>query len=569
MSQHAVDSNVAALNKFLHAYVRTTLKDACAQTQHPDDPQPQLVVWLYRLGKWKMLSDQAVQGLWAAKRLQPNRSLCGLLLKDLFNLNSAQYESVRKNFETRLSSSVSGIYEAKEVENKFAIVVQLPDTLAFDKGLMYASGATLAALAIGGAAVHGLSGSRKAKAVSEVPTHSETYIESLLAKVTTLEAENNKLQAKVNQSGPEQDAARLSGDDQGHAQLKAELFNLKEENARLKASENSVKVLRVQNTGSLQKNEEVCAERNSAWQARIEKCLKEKETLAALIVSYERRIDTLYQKWEPKPQVIYGVTVGDPHGVDEFIVTVDLGMSNQQYDIPHGVSESLTTDKWKLNILAAEGQTPGQSLAVLCSDQPELARASGLIRLFRKTPFEVHCMSGTSLYCNSVFKVFEVRVNAAIMNLKEHDKIARNVRKCGKVFEINFEHLVIPYLKIEQQWMDLAKRFIARADKLCIMIDDEKIIVTKPLFSLGGGAPSNGELVNSLLLIEETYTDLYLTFTITKNTVQQLETDATYTKKFGRIYYVSKESNVGAIGNRFVQGSPPYFSLPTKVELES
>lgn len=162
----------AALHRFLVDYTRITLTDACNQNkkqskehgeqskeqskehgEQSKEPskekvQPELVVWLCRLRKCEMLSTQAVDGLWASNRLRAKRSMCGVLLKDIFGLNAQQYEFVKSELENAAKGN-SGMYQAKDSSHKFALVLKLPDEIAQDKNIIGAGTATLAALASG------------------------------------------------------------------------------------------------------------------------------------------------------------------------------------------------------------------------------------------------------------------------------------------------------------------------------------------------------------------------------------------------------------------------------------
>lgn len=291
-----------------------------------------------------MLSDQAVQGLWAAKRLQPNRSLCGLLLKDLFNLNSAQYESVRKNFETRLSSSVSGIYEAKEVENKFAIVVQLPDTLAFDKGLMYASGATLAALAIGGATAYGLSGSRKTKVVSEV----DPELESLRAENERLQRELEALaQEKRNSLGQVLVTNELSKH-RVNTERVPEVPQINEEcESKLKQLEQEKKL----------HDEQLCQERRRNQELNTK--------LNAYASDDEEK--------QPQSLMIKGDVIKLQDGT--LTVSVYQPLIQEETNLEGPVAQ--------LRLYPQDVFSPAQSLSTLCMNQPNLARAADSIFVCR------------------------------------------------------------------------------------------------------------------------------------------------------------------------------------------
>jgi hypothetical protein len=136
------------LNRFLLDYSRITPNDACRQSKENSRVQSELVVWLCRLRKREMLSTQVVNGLWASNHLRAQRSICGLLLKDIFGLNAQQYEFIKKDLEDATQGD-SGLYQAKNATHKFALVLKLPDDIARDKNTMSAGTATLAALASG------------------------------------------------------------------------------------------------------------------------------------------------------------------------------------------------------------------------------------------------------------------------------------------------------------------------------------------------------------------------------------------------------------------------------------
>lgn len=106
------DAGEDELHEFLLGYRRTTLKRACTQTKRLKGSPPKLIVWLYRKGKWDQLPDEVVEGLWGVSRSQADRSLCSLLLKDVFQLNSSQYNDVRKAFGSDKLPGLTGIYKA-------------------------------------------------------------------------------------------------------------------------------------------------------------------------------------------------------------------------------------------------------------------------------------------------------------------------------------------------------------------------------------------------------------------------------------------------------------------------
>jgi hypothetical protein len=146
-SQWTQRNGRAELDDFLLGYTRTTLRRACSQTKHQEDLGPALVVWLNRQGRWDTLSDEQVEGLWDAQRLQSDRSLCGLLLKDVFQLNAKQYKDVRAAFENSALPGLTGIYKANDEVGGYAIVVELPTAVATDPSIQTAGYAALAALA--------------------------------------------------------------------------------------------------------------------------------------------------------------------------------------------------------------------------------------------------------------------------------------------------------------------------------------------------------------------------------------------------------------------------------------
>jgi len=137
-----------SLDRFLIGYTRSTLRDACSQTKVPNGVQPELVVWLCRLRKCEMLSEEAVDGLCASNRLRSKRSMCGLLLKDIFGLDAQQYDCVKNDLENAITGN-SGLYQAKHAAHEFALVLKLPDEVSQNKKMVGAGIAILAALASG------------------------------------------------------------------------------------------------------------------------------------------------------------------------------------------------------------------------------------------------------------------------------------------------------------------------------------------------------------------------------------------------------------------------------------
>lgn len=146
---------------FLLGYARTTLQRACTRTKRLQNRAKgqakaealTLDVWLNRTGSWEQLPADVVQGLWGVKRSQADKSLCGLLLKDIFQLNAEQYKDVRKSLETAKLPGPNGIiYRATDRTNAYAIVVKLPNEVASNPQIQSAAVGALAALALSGAA---------------------------------------------------------------------------------------------------------------------------------------------------------------------------------------------------------------------------------------------------------------------------------------------------------------------------------------------------------------------------------------------------------------------------------
>lgn len=145
---------------FLPGYARTTLQRACTRTKRLQNRAKgqakaealTLDVWLNRTGSWEQLPADVVQGLWGVKRSQADKSLCGLLLKDIFQLNAEQYKDVRKSLETAKLPGPNGIYRATDRTNAYAIVVKLPNEVASNPQIQSAAVGALAALALSGAA---------------------------------------------------------------------------------------------------------------------------------------------------------------------------------------------------------------------------------------------------------------------------------------------------------------------------------------------------------------------------------------------------------------------------------
>lgn len=149
------------LNRFLLDYARITPRDACRQGKN--QVQSELVVWICRLRKCEMVSSQAVDGVWTSNHLRAQRSMCGLLLKDIFGLNAQQYEFIKKDLEA--TEGESGLYQAKNATHKFALILKLPDEIARDQNIIGTATATLAALASGAVLcrMEGLSGASATK----------------------------------------------------------------------------------------------------------------------------------------------------------------------------------------------------------------------------------------------------------------------------------------------------------------------------------------------------------------------------------------------------------------------
>jgi len=148
MAQRSRRNGRAELDQFLLGYTRTTLRRACTQTKR-QAAGLNVTVWLYRLGEWGQLPDEQVEGLWESQRLQSDRSLCGLLLKDVFQLSSKQYKDVRTAFESTSTLGPTGIYKSNDGSVDYAIVVELPDESASNQSIQTAGIAALAALAAG------------------------------------------------------------------------------------------------------------------------------------------------------------------------------------------------------------------------------------------------------------------------------------------------------------------------------------------------------------------------------------------------------------------------------------
>lgn len=138
--------NVTQWDAFLLTYTRTTLRTACRGTC------VDLEVWLNRIGEWEVLPDEVVRGLWDVKRSRSDRSLCGLLLKDVFQLDAEQYNEVWKSFDSDQVPGPNGIYKDCTRSNAYAIVVKLPEEIASDPRIQSEGVATLAAVALGGRA---------------------------------------------------------------------------------------------------------------------------------------------------------------------------------------------------------------------------------------------------------------------------------------------------------------------------------------------------------------------------------------------------------------------------------
>lgn len=250
MAQRSQRSGRAKLDQFLLGYTRTTLRRACTQTKRQDNG-PNVTVWLYRLGEWDQLPDEQVEGLWAAQRFQSDRSLCGLLLKDVFQLSAKQYKDVRTAFESTSTPGPTGIYKSNDGSMDYAIVVELPDESASNPNIQTAGIAALAALAAG-SVVGGLTKTAYERKLmkhrdvqarltqaSDEKEKVATLLSSLGQDVETLNNENNEEKAKAASSFVSLSQVETLNDEK--RALQEQLKRAQERNAKCQKTSNEWK----------------------------------------------------------------------------------------------------------------------------------------------------------------------------------------------------------------------------------------------------------------------------------------------------------------------------------------
>lgn len=153
-------SSELRLDRFLKTYTRTTLNQACRDTERKakHTQRPHLVVWLKRKRKWAMIQADTVALLWDTKS---DTSLCRLLLQDVFQLTDGQFEDVKSALDTN-TKGFQGMYRANDPTEGYALVIELPPDSTFD--YRWAAGsAALAALAVAG----GVWGNSRRKSASK------------------------------------------------------------------------------------------------------------------------------------------------------------------------------------------------------------------------------------------------------------------------------------------------------------------------------------------------------------------------------------------------------------------
>jgi hypothetical protein len=423
--------------KFPKGYTRTTLQAACSQIESSPDIKPKLLVWLKRMGKWETLADNVVEGL-CTSCSRSDRSLCGLLLKGIFKLDDEEYESVRQSFQKSYGGDGSGIYKANGIENAFALVIQLPDKVAFDKRIIGAGGAALAALAVGvGAYKKGSS-----DAVVENLAEQKALVKNLQEQIELLK------QKELSQNLP-----------LDHEKLARELA----------AQTALVQQLQAQQAEELHGVKE---------QHRDE----------------EKEPSNCQQPW---PKEVKGILRGaDIQG--QYDLIVNQGTDDPVADPVAFQDDGKNINRLLLRAQISTS-TVAQSLVELCMEQALLARAVKTISVIGVKPFDVLSMKEGTLYANSVFNLKQVNASVVNLDVTKENRIAQHVKDYKLPFEIRFRVLTITYAKT-QITRDQLERYTDQADTVCIIVREGNKTFEKNNVLLQGNDKKNTDLFLDLLL---------------------------------------------------------------------
>jgi hypothetical protein len=105
------------LRELLQSYHRTTSQDACVQTRQTE---PSLIVWVKNEGRWASVPTYVLKKLWTSTQ---SRSLCNLLLQDVFKLSDVQYVQILKSLEHPIG--LEGVYQSNDDADSYALVISI------------------------------------------------------------------------------------------------------------------------------------------------------------------------------------------------------------------------------------------------------------------------------------------------------------------------------------------------------------------------------------------------------------------------------------------------------------
>ncbi len=129
--------------RVLQSYHRTTIADACQMTQ---EQEPSLVVWVKNQDGWSQVQAHVLNSLW---QREGSRSLCNLLLQDVFRLSDGEYRAVVQSIDS--SDGLAGMYQNNNEPRNYVLAIELPRS---HMGKVAGGLAGGAALALGGLFAH-------------------------------------------------------------------------------------------------------------------------------------------------------------------------------------------------------------------------------------------------------------------------------------------------------------------------------------------------------------------------------------------------------------------------------
>jgi hypothetical protein len=141
------DDGYASLHDFLWDYKRISIEDAC-ELQVFD---PRLYVWRYLDNNWVQMSDRETAQLWTpiAGNKTALRTLCDKLTSNLLQLQTNQYNTLRRAFTNTSSRDIVGLYRNG---NNFAVVARAPRDLGHSGKIVSLGSASLGLAGVVGAA---------------------------------------------------------------------------------------------------------------------------------------------------------------------------------------------------------------------------------------------------------------------------------------------------------------------------------------------------------------------------------------------------------------------------------